>query len=229
MLDVDHTYFNSEDHLGDIIDTLIFLENYGIIKNKIFTIQIENNAAGSIISCFDFKYLKIGDVKKNHRGRTQMLLWDYFKNSKEKIHLPSYLYPTKNFNNSTAIQLDSRSANFQKCRDGSIKVPFKKWEMKKALKKFTKDPKFLIGGMDTINYFPEVSLKKGDIYYVIKEIYECNFFVGVCSGLAHLAGLLQKPGVVITLFGHKNFPYFYKKVFPSLECLSRKQLIGKIY
>jgi ADP-heptose:LPS heptosyltransferase len=59
-------------------------------------------------------------------------------------------------------------------------------------------------------------------------MHECRFFLGACSGMAHLAGLLQKPGVVVTLFGHDGFKFFYNRIFPSIECHSRKELLPKL-
>lgn len=229
MLDVDFTYFNHDDPLGETIDTLLFLENYGMHISKKFNVASENNSAAAILSMFDFKNVQLGQNKKNHRGKTQILLWDYFKNLNNNFHLPEYLFKTDKFNDDTLMQFDSRSANLQKCNDGSIKTPFKKWEIKKAIKKWAFDPKFLIGGPDTTNYTPEIKLKKGDLFYLAKEIDQCKLFIGVCSGMAHLAGLLKKQGIVITLFGHKGFAYFYKKIFPSLECHSRDELLGKLH
>jgi hypothetical protein len=230
----DKTLISEESPLGEIIDTLVLLENYGAETGKIFTVDAQSECTLILLSMFNFKNIKLleggsdSGVPAAPRNKTQNALWTHFKHSNKEILLPSYLHPTGLSNENTLLQFDSRSARGQSCGDGSTKTPMKKWEMKRAVKKWGKEPMFLIGGQDTKDYLPGVALKRGRLPQLINEMNECRFFLGACSGMAHLAGLLRKPGVVVTLFGHDRFKFFYNRMFPSIECHSRKELMPKL-
>jgi hypothetical protein len=226
-------FFSKHEHLGEVIDSLILIENLGLTQNKKIKV-LGSSVVEEILELFEFEKINFtksltGEKNSILRNAAAQIIWNEYKKNQNKICLPKSRLTFKK-NNITIVQMDSRSANNQICNEGDRKKPLSKGEMKIAIKKWAIEPWFAAGGVDTVDYLGlgKEKYKLGNIKFLTQTIGDCFLFVGACSGLAHLAGLLGTKSKVITLFGHKGFSVFYKRMFHSVECFSRNELKPKI-
>lgn len=86
-------------------------------------------------------------------------------------------------------------------------------------------PFALIGGPDTRPYFPGVEYRLGDLEFIVRQLLACRCFVGVDSGIAHLAGTLGVPAYVVNAIDLDVVQKMFGD-YPNMTILNRADYSG---
>jgi ADP-heptose:LPS heptosyltransferase len=224
--------FDSIYGIGDQLATIYSLENFGIqTKQKSF---VCGGLAEELTGLFDLKFVsfdkndnnsilnrninskaKIKTYPKNGYVHYIVRLLNYLSNLgyNHKQSVPLSLKKKKIYSNEVLCQFDSR---FAKRHNFDIK----KYEIKKIINMFSENNITIIGGKETVVY-GNYNFFLGDIGKLAVKMASCKKFIGVDSGMSHLAGVLGIESYVVLLL-----PYWYaqaglkndnKKKYPQYE------------
>lgn len=134
-----------------------------------------------------------------------------------KIELPQIEVAT---NNTTTFQVDARSFN-------SCKKEIPMAQLQKFILKHSRYPLIGIGGPDTKKY-KNFNYQLGDLCSSIGHIKRCNQFVGVDSGMSHIAGILNKKSDIIITYSNlkdvNDIMAFYNFFYPNVKCFPRQEI-----
>lgn len=118
------------------------------------------------------------------------------------------------------FQFDSRSFN------DDFKKRFTRQECKTCIRKFSRSNElFGVGGKDTIPYLQDYKFKTGDLNYISQTIICSGQFIGVDSGMSHLAGTAQIDSDIIVQDNRQHqinrVMFFYRLMYPTVRCHER--------
>jgi hypothetical protein len=221
-------YMNKHSRLGDSISFLVGLENL-CRENNIQGRVCNKQIYADIIKCFGFKYVQFIDstndaICLDHvfgssswdefwLERIRNSLSDYFglSNTYSKIVIPYCKIKNTGPNGDfICVQLDSRSA-------ANMDIHLSRRFIKRLSENY--DVKIL-GGIDSKRYLGDgFDYSFGDIEHEIKELIRCKFFVGVDSGIAHLAGLLGVKSFIINLIEQRTIINLFGK-YENMEFIT---------
>jgi len=198
--------FQSSSEIGDILATIYSLENYGLQSNNESSL-CGNKVVEEIISLFNLLFVKYESKCTNSMKKSMIM-----KNSHNYTHYicriqqflinlgydPSLTVPLKcemqrEKGENVLVQFDGR---FSKRHGFQLPVE----EMNEIIQKLAPSEKItLIGGPQTQPYLNNFLCKIGNLKFIRDEILKCKFFLGVDSGISHLAGVLGVESKVIIL------------------------------
>jgi len=236
---------NNLAHLGDVIAILILAQNRALENNWIIKIQGPEKYCSILFELFDFTHLKyIGDPNKEININSSIFdLVDkhYFKNNKnykpsvaflkikqfefkknenasfpKKIILPTCHLNTEFKEDVCYFQFDSRSIHHGKRQ-------LNENEMQTMLNKFAKNKtKIAIGGIETKHYIKNYEYKLGNIREITENLLQSQQFVGIDSGISHLASLLKIPCDIMLIstipLQQEELLKLYKFLYPNTNC-----------
>lgn len=240
-------------HLGDVLVTLNLLYNRARVLDKEFDVFGPPWIA-ELFEIFDYCWLRYsGDYKLDKEMNASFLYLmpeikqgaiagnkaqSKFLNARfcslsdnrhlvyKEFQLPkSRLFPTKK-ENVTYFQFDARSL-----QDVLNKIPMNKEEMEKTIKKlkFPESEAVGIGGKETKIYI-DYPFHLGNLKEISQNLCNCKKFVGVDSGMSHLAGTLKVPTDIINI--HIEEPVvseliqMYEVFYPSIRNNKRNEFFG---
>lgn len=246
-------YIDNKVHLGDNIVILILAYNRAIQNNWIVNIY-GNPIIEQLFELYDFYNLKYcGLTQENHvpignsitsimpQYKTGPLRWDQAKVCFLKINhmfrfeshpsgeriksivLPKLKINKTELNNVSYFQFDSRSLA------PNVKRAFTHNEMDYIIKVFGQNRKVIgLGGPNTIKYIPNYEF---EICSSVKEIYQkminCHSFMGIDSGLSHVAGSLGiKSNIILCemIPRHQIELIEFYKIFYNINCFTLSDL-----
>lgn len=114
----------------------------------------------------------------------------------------------------TLFQFDSRST-------GDFKKNLSRLECNYMIKKYARHRPVGIGGEDTRKKLP-YEYKLGNLQLIIKELMSARQFVGIDSGMSHLAGVLGVPSVLRLIHTSRDVmtvERFYNFFYSNVVCL----------
>jgi hypothetical protein len=224
-------YMEKHSRLGDSISFLVGLESI-CRENNMEAYVCRQKIYRDLLKCFSFQKIKFVEYSDDAVCLDELFgasSWEEFwldrirnslgkhfgLNSVSPSHIPECNIPKLNTqSNIVCVQLDSRSAI-------NLDLQFSKNILNLLNKRYNVK---ILGGMDSKKYLGnEFEYSFGDIEHEIKELYNCKFFVGVDSGIAHLAGILGVKSYIINLIEQRtvfNFFSGYQNMsFVSLDFL----------
>lgn len=203
--------------LGDKLATVYSMENCGRQTGRQF--EITGHELGQqICAIFDLQHVRYTEDESNSIVTTDMktpavsgipyapYIYRIMKHL-EMLHdyQPDLATPLNTKvchmrGNYTVCQFDSRFA----AREGFL---LKHTEIKRIIRnKIGRERMFLIGGKETQKYIPQCEYKLGDLDYLLELVVNAKRFVGVDSGIAHLAGMVGTPTEVCFLMPRTFIP-----------------------
>lgn len=234
---------NKEAHLGDVITILILAHNRALKNNWIIKIYgpnfikilfeiynftnlnyIDDCSYNSKNNCSILElmpYKEFGPIKKN-KANVPFLKINQFEFRKKEyvepileITLPEVKLKKMMQENTCLFQFDSRSIHHGKRQ-------LTKQEINSTIKNFKKDNIVIgIGGPETIkchNY----PYKLGNLNEIIQNLLNSSQFIGIDSGISHLAGSLNiKSNIILTstIKTHQiELTEFYNIFYPNTTC-----------
>lgn len=237
-------------HLGDVIVILILAQNRGITNNWIINIKGPEHHCIPLFELFNFTNL-IYDGPPNNININSSIFTIAPENfhAKNKLQLPSVpflkinqfeltkkenakrsdeiILPTCNLNTEFkndihCFQFDSRSIHHGKRQLTTD-------EIEKTLNKFAgKSKKVAIGGLETKKYIDNYEYKLGNLQEITKFLLQSKQFIGIDSGLSHLAGLLKIPSniILISTISHHQIELIklYKTLYKNVNCYTLNDL-----
>ena len=89
-----------------------------------------------------------------------------------------------------------------------------------------------IGGKDTRIYLGGYMYHLGDLFGICKKLLGCRKFIGVDSGMSHLAGTLGVRSEIINMHNirsvERELMEFYREMYPSTVSFRRQDLLSKL-
>jgi len=228
--------------LGDLLSVFYSLENLGIQKSIIFILNFNKiNIANEIFNSFKFKNIVLDQYKKKEDIIEKVYTLSFKKDCscdyglfngcfficcfldyliKKYEYNPFLSQPIesifnneKKFNKLTYIQFDKKSNHLKKMKE------YTDIEIKSFLK--NKDYHCL-GGYDTKKYLKNANYCLGNFEFIIKKLISSNDFIGIDSGISHLAGAM---GINSTIYLKNYSPCifdFYTKSYRNSKILYKK-------
>ena len=230
-------------HLGDTIAIMTLLHSRAIETGEKFSLFGPSHIE-DLLHLFEFCGLQYdGPQSKNHRiqqsiiklmptydsgplknnsATVTFLRLSLFKtdNQWKYIYPKKITLPKKRFSvpkeNILCFQFDMRSPH-----RGKPKIT--NFEARSFLRKHKAgfSQVFGIGGVDTNKYLPEYDFFLGNIKELSYFMASCSLFVGIDSGMSHLAGICGCEGEILMSHEIKSdftdLMEFYKKMYPSLR------------
>lgn len=235
--------FRKGAHLGDVVSISILAYNRALKNNWIIKIYgpifIKN-----LFEMFEFKnliyinndveridnysviklmpYQEYGPLKYNKAYETFLSLKQFELRNEQKdvepitkIILPKTKLKETNKENICYFQFDSRSIYY-----GKRQLTYQ--ETISSINRFKKNDKPMgIGGLETTKY-NNFEYKLGSLNDIAQNLVNSNQFVGIDSGISHLAGLLNvKSNIILTSTIKRNqneLIEFYKFLYPNTTC-----------
>lgn len=192
---------------GDLLAIFYILENLSNqIRKKIFinTIDIDTNFFYSLK--FNNIYLNEKDIGDNYIDLIKAVIKNKKKCKNKKGHfngcffisaLVYYLEKEYKFDNTISNPIDcsiikNKKFNTYAQLDHRSAHPSRTLSSAKIKNIFFKNNCIILGGEDTKRYIDgdNVIYELGDIDFIIKKLLDCKLFIGVDSGISHLAGCL---------------------------------------
>jgi len=218
--------------LGDSLAILVGLENHGR-QNGIESLVTGGPAFPDIFRCFSFDYVRLTDDEVECDPTDQLLqrsrlgvFWlqkfqqalaarDRLRYDHCDFRLPPCQIPNDDIRETVAlIQFDASWA-----------IP-KNIEV--TARSFTELPLAIVGGPATNHYLGRhwtdgspIDYRLGSLDQVVRQIRRCQLFVGIDSGMAHVAGLLGVPSVVVNTYP-LPFVTKYFSGYPGCRVVDRR-------
>jgi len=229
-------------HLGDVLAILILAHSRAIKNNwiiKIYGPKFTKN----LFDIFEFKnlhyihddvrqrnncsviklmpYQEFGPLQKNKAYETFLRTNQFELRSQEdaeqitKVILPETKLKETNKENICYFQFDSRSIYY-----GKRQLTYQ--ETISSINKFKKNDKPIgIGGKETTKY-NNFDYRLGFLNEIAQNLINANQFVGIDSGISHLAGAMRiKSNIILTSTIRRNqleLIEFYKFMYPNTIC-----------
>jgi len=129
-------------------------------------------------------------------------------------------------NNNVYFQFDSRSPR------NHGKKPLTPTECRMILSQRSRRSPIAIGGKDTRIYLGGYRYHLGDLFRISKNLLGCRKFIGVDSGMSHLAGTLGVKSEIINMHDirsvERELMDFYREMYPSTVSFRRQDLLSKL-
>lgn len=234
-------FIDKNAHLGDIITILILAQNRAINNNWIIKIyganyiknlfEIYHFSHLSYIDNYEMKnncsiaklmpYKNYGPIKNNKASVPFLKINQFnFIEKKEaepisKIILPKIKLKKTIQENTCLFQFDSRSIHYGKRQ-------LTEQELNSTIKNFKKNDILIgVGGKDTKKYSNH-DYKLGNLNEITQNLLNSNQFIGIDSGISHLAGSLNVISNIIitsTIKLHQiELIEFYNIFYPNTTC-----------
>lgn len=213
--------------LGDLISIAYCLENLGNQKNILFKIKTDadfEKIYTTIFSYFNFKNIKfstetnrdidiiekIRNFSKNKKCKCKNGLFNgcFFICCLSKFLIEKYKFdPNKSNPIETPNKFDKKLIliQFDKKSNHLKNTKYSEAEIKSLLK--NKSDYYCIGGKDTTNYLKNANYMLGDLSFIIDKMTKCKEFIGIDSGMSHLAGML---GIDSTIYLKNDLGCIYE-------------------
>lgn len=238
-------------HLGDTITILILAQNRALKNNWIINVS-GPPLTKALFEIFNFKNLHymegdimqqnncsiinlmpfqdFGPLRKNKANVPFLRLNQFELRNKEhdaepitKIILPTLKIKQTNKENICCFQFDSRSIHH-----GKRQLTYQ--ETINTINKFKKNDKPIgIGGKETIKY-NNFDYRLGFLNEIAQNLINSNQFIGIDSGISHLAGALKvKSNIILTATIKKHqeeLIEFYKLFYPNTTCYTLDDMIN---
>lgn len=233
-------------HLGDYVVILNLLYNRAIYNQK--PIQVYgSHMAKSLFDLFDYQGLEyMGDSsdRLNYAGSIISLMpnfsvgpiakntavvpfltagmFDHIRDNRykqiENIEFPKCKRTTPPKEDIITFQFDSRSLRVNK-------PPVDKLEGLKIIERHCNSSKLVgLGGPDTEPYL-DCEFRLGNLEYILDNLRACTKFVGIDSGLSHLAGTVNVISDIIIIHTreshYQDLVAFYHAMYPTVKCHRR--------
>lgn len=234
-------FIDKNAHLGDIITILILAQNRAIKNNWIIKIYGPHYIK-NLFEIYHFTHLNYIDMRETRSNCSIIELMPYkefrpVKNNKAhvpflkinqfefiakegaepilKIILPKIKLKKTFQENTCLFQFDSRSIHYGKRQ-------LTEQELNSTIKNFkNKDIPIGIGGKDT-KIYSSYNYKLGNLNEIAQNLLNCNQFIGIDSGISHLAGSLNvKSNIILTstIKLHQiELIEFYNIFYPNTIC-----------
>jgi hypothetical protein len=221
-------------HLGDKIMCCIILYNQSIIYNRPIKVSCDK-VVKKIIKNLNFKKnLIISNkeilFKSNFRikdfvaglenTKVDCFTLDCMWFESDPLKIENFFLPENQISsgNTTFFQMDTRSKNL-------IKIPLTIQEQIRYINRY--DDVCGIGGKNTIKNLP-FKYKTGNFEEIIKLLKTSKRFIGVDSGMSHVAGVLGLPSeIIVTRIEKKDIEdicFLYRKMYPKTKIKGRPKL-----
>lgn len=224
-------------HLGDKVAACLILDN--VAKQAGEVIEVGGDyLIRDIIELFNTKRLKFSIEKQENKFlysindffikleqnvsffdsempffKSQIIQCDFKALKLKDIELPFVQSHKERF---TSFQFDSRSKSETKKRLG-------RKESLSFLKRHSRYAPVGVGGLDTKKELP-YPYSLGGFKSVAETISKSSQFVGVDSGMSHLAGVMGIPSSIYIMFKQERdvraTESFYKTFYPNTKCFS---------
>lgn len=239
-------YIKMDRHLGDSLVCLNLLYGYHV-KSNVGIRVFGSGTVKSLFDVFDFggmsfggSWIKSGEPEicineflsrgamseSSFLSNRHMLFRKKMGFDPKEIVLPK---PKKKWfrrNNNVYFQLDCRSPR------NHAKKPLSAMECRMILSQRSRWKPIAIGGKDTKAYLGEYRHHFGDLVDISKRLLGCRKFIGVDSGMSHLAGTLGVKSEIINMHNIRSVESelmgFYREMYPSAICFRRQDLLSKL-
>lgn len=217
-------FFKKHNHLGDSLSVIYGLERLGIENNCIFNIN-GCSVMKEIINLFNINHVKFVDTISNDfiNGDDIFSLCSWHHGWLERFYKAynSFFNIHTEINSKLINQNDifSLKRSFNTIKKSGVLIQFDSrsesrlsdMEIHKIIKWCSK-PVSIIGGPDTKKYLGEkFNYLIGNLEKNIHDLLSCEIFIGSDSGMAHLAGILNVPSIVVAVRDSTYIFHNYKK------------------
>jgi hypothetical protein len=192
-------------HLGDALGILIGLDNYNLLNGANIAVA-PLDIFRSLIDCFDFTTIKIVEHEPTFLVEDFFwsLPWTGFWPERVVRGLASLLGGISGNCRlpECKVILRTEREDIVLCQfDSRSAAPLHPAEIKNALDILAAGRKVaVLGGHDTRHYLGDsFEYRLDTLDGILRQLQRCHHFVGVDSGIAHLAGVLGVPAFVINL------------------------------
>lgn len=224
-------------HLGDSLSFLVALNSAGE-KNGITYRVKQLPIYREILSCFNLSNVRCAEEESMDTLNLDTLFssasWDEFWLDRfytsftkcftllktSEVNIPvCYIKNEKTvdkYAGRVAVQFDSRSASRLSMEDalGAIRLLACKGCKPVA-----------VGGPDSAKYLGDsVEYSYGDLAHIITELHSIGSFIGVESGVSHIAGVLGIPSILINLIEQRTVINLYRK-YKNMTFVSKDSIL----
>ena len=227
--------------LGDCSGALYLLENLG--RQTGITSKVKGGYVKNLFDLLEFEYVQL-DGEANYIHPIQLCTKElqahkikYHNNNKNAHWLPclkEYFENRHSFSTPDAfplrsklepmtskksyLQLDGRCARRRNCRlTNQEMILISRWCLNIPV---------ILGGPDTEHYLDGFAYEIGDLTFLTRSLLGCFEFVGVDSGLSHLAGSLGVPSKIVIQWKEIEPIANYYQVYP--HTVTSPRLFGKV-
>jgi hypothetical protein len=239
-------YIKMDRHLGDSLVCLNLIYSYHV-KNNVGVRVFGSGTVKDLFDLFDFggmtfgggwsdsvepeicinEFLSRGANPESTFLRNRHMRFDKKLGFDPKwIVLPKCRIKRFGCNHNVYFQFDSRSPR------NHGKKPLTPTECRMILsQRSTRNP-IAIGGKDTRIYLGGYMYHLGDLFGISKKLLGCRKFIGVDSGMSHLAGTLGVKSEIINMHNirsvERELMDFYREMYPSTVSFRRQDLLSKL-
>lgn len=199
--------------LGDAVSSVYMLENIGRQSKCEFYLE-QGEMANNILKSFDFNNIKITDKIGIKLKNLQIKHSQYFL-----LNFKKWLRKEFTFNFDDFISIKPKSNVC--CKNGKIAIQFdskshqrrkvKMYDPEPIIKLFTKQVE-IVGGPGTTAYLP-YPVRSSPLPELVSTLLEYDLFLGVDSGISHLAGVMGMPSMVVIAENYKTVSSIYKTYY----------------
>lgn len=217
-------------HLGDALSLLCGLQQYAA-DNTIRASAVREPMIRDLLDLFEFPAIELTDAEAtiDGTGLFSAIPWEGFWLRRfgtylarrfggrfgDNCYLPRPKRRPTEKENVVLCQFDSRSA----AQMPSVTV-------RRLLSSVFHGRRIAaVGGLDTSPYLgTDFEYRRGTLAFVVDQLQRCQHFIGVDSGMAHLAGVLGTPSTVINLIDFRIVHSFFSG-YPGTAVLDKDRLL----
>ena len=239
-------YIKMDRHLGDSLVCLNLIYSYHV-KNNVGVRVFGSSTVKALFDLFDFggmtfgggwsesrepeicinEFLSKGANPESTFLRNRHMRFDKKLGFDSKgIVLPKCRIKRFGRNHNVYFQFDSRSPR------NHGKKPLTPTECRMILSQRSRSNPIAIGGKDTRIYLGGYMYHLGDLFGISKNLLGCRKFIGVDSGMSHLAGTLGVKSEIINMHDirsvERELMEFYREMYPSTVSFRRQDLLSKL-
>jgi hypothetical protein len=229
--------FWTDAHLGDSLGILVAADNFARANGIALRIR-ETQLFHAIVQVFHFSHIELvphhPDMRHIHPfgydferqgwvgGIIKALRFSLGGSTPSEIRFPSLRLTATSTEEVVLFQFDTRS-----------ETGWPAEILREVLARYSGSKLAAIGGLDTKSYLgPPYEYRRGDLSYIAEQLLACKKFVGIDSGIAHLACILGievdllpsksvGPKMVRAIFGH--YPRIPNFINPPQKRVSQKE------
>lgn len=223
--------FRTHTRLGDGIGVLTAIDSY-CAANGIPSVVVEGGPTFvDIAAVFEFRHVVVGPAGEHAFDADELFaqaswhepwakrivrrLRAHFGGDDAEIVWPRVRIHDVEKEDVVLGQFDTRSA-----------APLKAREMRAVVDAVAGPGKFaLVGGVDTQPYLDGCEYRLGDLAFIVRQLLACQYFVGVDSGVAHLAGTLGVRSYVVNAIDLDVVQKMFG-AYPNMTILDRADYDG---
>jgi hypothetical protein len=217
--------------LGDGIGVLTALDCY-CATNGIASVAVDGGPTfAEIARVFEFRHVVVGPVSDRAFDADELFagaswhepwakrivrrLRAHFGGEDADVEWPRVRLADVEKEDIVLGQFDTRSA-----------APLAAREIKAVLEQVVGRQAFaFVGGVDTTPYLEGYEYRLGDLEFIVRQLMACRYFVGVDSGVAHLAGTLGVPAYVLNAIDLNVVQKMFG-AYPNMTILNRADYSG---